>query len=57
MQVTGNLLKCNLMIKKKLFKKKKNPINKKAIYNCKGKRCGDYWEGEPIGITKLRIAA
>ena len=27
------------------------------ITNCKGKKGGCYWEGEPQGITKLRIAA
>jgi hypothetical protein len=29
---------------------------RKTVKACKGKR-GCYWDGEPVGITKLKIAA
>lgn len=37
-------------------KKKKKP-KYVLITNCKGKKGGCYWDGEPTGITELRIAA
>ena len=37
--------------------KMKKPCKIIPITNCKGKKGGCYWEGEPEGITKLRIAA
>lgn len=39
------------------MKKKKKPKYQLTIRSCKGKKGGCYWEGEPEGITKLRIAA
>jgi len=38
-------------------KKKKKKPKYLSITGCKGKKGGCYWEGEPEGITKLRIAA
>lgn len=38
-------------------KKKKKPQGRIIPIGCKGKKCGSYWEGEPEGITKLKIAA
>ena len=38
-------------------KKKKKPYSHLTITSCKGKKGGCYWEGEPEGITKLKIAA
>jgi len=38
-------------------KKKKKKPTYLSVTNCKGKKGGCYWEGEPEGITKLRIAA
>lgn len=40
--------------------KKKKAVNGCKIIPitaCKGKKGGCYWEGEPEGVTKLRIAA
>lgn len=41
------------------MKKKKDTKQVKVvpITACKGKKGGCYWEGEPEGITKLKIAA
>ena len=35
---------------------KKIKLKVRKAKACKGKR-GCYWEGEPVGITKLKIAA
>lgn len=43
------------IITAKKKKKKKKPYS--GLTACKGKKGGCYWEGEPEGLTKLRIAA
>lgn len=37
--------------------KNKKVIKLKKAKACKGKKGGCYWDGEPIGIHKLKIAA
>jgi hypothetical protein len=44
-------------MKNKKKKKKSSYGTVIKITNCKGKKGGCYWEGEPLGQTNLRIAA
>ncbi len=55
MLIIVNHLKYNIMENKK--KKKKKPKYSLKFTDCKGKKGACYWDGEPQGISTLKIAA